>query len=487
MILKKAVAFLLTLAVCGLGVVAAAEETGSAVGGTGPVILDEEAVVDLPPDGQHFRTALERVKHPAPWVEIGGDLRLRQVFIENGIDLLNEMDDTLHFFRIRPRLWARFGPFGVDEALDKPNGFNVYVRITAEPRPFIEPEQSPTWDEVVLDNLYFDWNRVDGMPISLRVGRQDMVYGPPAHPGFVILDGTPLDGSRTIYSDAIRARLHMDECKSILDLFYINNKGRQSRVHPLNDSDSLVSEFDATVLGAYLVNKQVESHELHAYYLYKDEDWVDGGSARHVHTLGTAIEKAPNDGIDYYAEVAGQWGDYVGWGRPGSQTLKAIGFSSDLGYTFADAKWSPRIHAAYEFLSGDDPGSRRVEIWDPVLARWPHWSELYVYSWIMETGFPGWYSNLHRFTFGGSVHPNRDTCLDVDYSFLRANENVPLGGGPIFSNGLKRGHLLTAVLTHQFSKYLSGHLWAEYFHPEDFYIDDTDEAFFLRWQVTFKF
>ncbi len=321
---------------------------------------------------------------------------------------------------------------------------------------------------------------------SLRVGRQDMIYGPRAHPGFVILEGTPLDDSRSIYSDAIKATIHLDECKSSLDLFYVNNKGRQSPIHPLNDSDTPVSEFDATVVGAYLINKQVQAHELHAYYLYKDEDWIGGGSARQVHTVGGAIERAPKAGLDYYAELAGQWGHYLGYSTMGSDPVKALGFSTDLGYTFADAGWTPRVHAGYEYLSGDDPGTRTVEIWDPVLGRWPHWSELYAFAWAIETGFPGWYSNLQRFTLGGSVHPGRDTCLNLEYNFLRANEPAA-ALAPVFGSGLKRGHLVTAVLRHQFSQHLSGHLWAEYFHPEDFYTAGADEAIFLRWQLTLKF
>ncbi len=440
----------------------------------------------MEPSEQTLEQWIEDVKHPTDWLEWGGDLRLRGVYTDNVLFLLNEFEvagfeDTSHFFRIRARVWGKAGPFFVDEDLDKPNGLSLYARVTSEPRYFAQRGvlgmNVPTWDEVVLDNLYVDWQRIGGLPVSMRVGRQDMVYGR----GFVILDGTPLDGSRTIYQDAIKATIHLDEMKSVLDLFYINNKGDQNRIHPLNDTDSLVSVYDTSVFGAYLINKQLEGQELHAYYIYKDEDTLVGLPNRIVHTVGGLAQGRFGGNWDYYVEAAGQWG------REGKEPRKAFGLSSDLGYTFVDARWTPRLHAGYEYLSGDDPGTRTFEGWDPVLARWPHWSELYVYTLAMETGLPGQYTNLQRFTLGGSIHPSEKTCVDLDYSYVRANEHAPLAGTTPFGTGYNRGHLLVGKVSHDFSKRVSGHLWAEYFHPEDFYSADTDEALFLRWQLMFKF
>ncbi len=202
---------------------------------------------------------------------------------------------------------------------------------------------------------------------------------------------------------------------------------------------------------------------------------------RIVHTIGGLAQGNLADNWDYYAEAAGQWG------RQGTSTRKGFGFSSDLGYTFPDATWKPRVHAGYEYLSGDDPGTSAFEGWDPVLARWPHWSELYVYTLAVETGLPGQYTNLQRYTVGTSVNPSEKCCVDLDYSYVRANENFPWPARPIFDTGYNRGHLLVARLTHTFNDCVSGHLWAEYFHPEDFYIADTDEAIFLRWELLFKF
>jgi hypothetical protein len=452
-----------------------------------PAMAADEAAADLNPSASSVEQWIEDVKHPTDWFEWGGDLRLRGIYAENVMFLLNEaeevfgFEDASYFFRIRGRVWGKAGPFFVDEGAECPTGLSVYARVTSEPRYFAQRgflgRNVPLWDEVVLDNLYVDWQRIGGAPVSVRVGRQDMVYGR----GFVILDGTPLDGSRTIYQDAIKATVHLDELKSVLDLFYINNKGRQKRIRPLNETEGLVAAFDTSVFGAYLINKQLEGHELHAYYIYKDEDALAGGSVNNIHTVGGLAQGGFGGNWDYYAELAGQWGSAMGAPR------KAFGLSSDLGYTFKDTTWTPRVHGGFEYLSGDDPTTRTFEGWDPVLARWPHWSELYVYTLAMEQGLPGQYTNVQRYTLGTSVCPAEKTRVDLDYSYLRANEHRNVVPAYPFGDGYTRGHLLVAKLTHTWSKWVSGHVWAEYFHPEDFYTADTDEAMFLRWQLMFKF
>jgi len=432
---------------------------------------------------QHW---LDKVKNPAPWLTLGGDLRLRQVYFKNAVDFLDEFDDTRQFFRIRARLSAKFGPFMADESLNAPNGLSFYLRVNSEPRYLVQrapgtPAQM--WEEVVLDNAYIDWQRIGGAPVSVRAGRQDIIYGR----GWIILDGTPLDGSRTIYMDAIKASVHLDDWKSQLDLFYMDNKGRQSRIHPINDQDSLVTEFDASVFGAYLINKACEGHEFNVYYVYKDEDPLPETAlpGRIVHTAGALAQGKLAENWDYYGEGAYQWG------KEGTARRRAWGVTGEVGYTFADCAWKTRLHGGYEYLSGDDPSTGTYEAWDTVLGRWPHWSELYAYRWAMEGGMPGAYTNLQRFTLGGRTNPTDKLCLHLNYNYLLANEHTfgktyTFPAGP-YDSGNTRGHLIASKATYDFNKNVSAHLWAEYFTPGDYYDSEADDAVFLRWQLMFKF
>jgi len=457
------------------------------------------------------RDLIDQIKKPVEWFEWGVDLRIRQVYMENAIDLLDSVDDNRHFFRVRTGVWARIGPFLKDDDLKAPNGVSLYVRGVNEwytyaqrsnlgrnvPAGTINGLRNGI-NEFVLESAYVDLVRfihVGGLPVSVRVGRQDIAYGK----GWVILDGTPLDGARTTYSDAIKATLHLD-VDSTVDVFYIDNNAYQSRVEPLNPEGyplNRTSEYDARVAGIYGMTKLYANEDFSAdadmYYIYKDEDLRDARAGivapyrggRIVHTYGGAFNgRFLKDG-DYYAEGAFQWG------KEGNLDRRGLGFNSDLGYTLTGVVWQPRVHGAFEYLSGDEPETTKVEAWDPVLSRWPQWSELYAYRWALEGGMPGAYTNLQRYTLGTSVNPTEKMKVSADYSYVRANEHtfgraVVLPALPM-GDGASRGQHLLAVLEYAFNDYISGHLWAEYFHPESFYDDSTDDALFLRWQLVFKF
>ncbi len=438
----------------------------------------EPAGSELAPSESALVEWFQGVTHPADCFCWGGDLRLRQVYYKNAIDMTDEADDTSHFFRTRARLWGQIIPSKLLDGMDWAEGMKLYVRMTAEPRYFMERPGSerPTWDEVVYDNLYLDWPRVGGLPISVRIGRQDILYGR----GFVILDGTPLDGSRTIYSDGIKATLHLDDQATTIDAFYINNKANEKRLRPFNETGQWTSEFDTTLVGAYLINKSMEGHELNAYYIYKDQNSTTGSMCPEIlHTVGGLAQGKLDSNYDYYVEAAGQWGACRRVTDP--EPVEAFGVSAEVGRTWPDAGWKPRVFGAYEYLSGDDPDTRKVEGWDPVLARWPHWSELYVYSWAAELRPPGYYTNVQRFALGAQAKPGPNTSLAVDWSWLRANERT---GG---QDGHGRGQLVTAKLIHKFSEWVSGHVWVEYFHPSsEYYMPSSDAAVFARWQLEIK-
>lgn len=437
--------------------------------------------------GSAEASSIDQIKKPVPWLEWGIDLRLRETYMENCIDLQTEADDNQHFFRIRTRPWVRVGPFMQDDSLKVPNGVSAYVRMTNEFRIWVQRQgqEAGNINELVVDNLYVDWQRINGLPISVRVGRQDIIYGR----GWVVLNGTPLDDTRTLFHDAIKATLHLDDAKSEVDLFLMSNKGYQSRIEPLNDQGVQVSEFDAKVFGIYLKNRAKKELGVDIYYIYKDEDrtnqrWAPGGTYRNgrvVHTYGSMVTGKFADDWDYYAEGAYQWG------KEGSVDRSSYGFTGEMGYTLRGVVAKPRVHVGYEYLSGDDPTTGKFTAWDPVLSRWPQWSELYFYRWAAEGGMPGAWTNLRRFNVGAEAWPMPKMCLSANYNFLWANEHTLGKVPPPYDNGMSRGQHAAGKLTYEFNKYVSGHLLAEYFHPETYYDSDRDDALFLRWQLMFKF
>jgi hypothetical protein len=162
-----------------------------------------------------------------------------------------------------------------------------------------------------------------------------------------------------------------------------------------------------------------------------------------------------------------------------------------MGYTFKDRPWKPRLHAEYEFLSGDDPDTATYEAWDPVLARWTRWSNLYDQRWSWEGDMKSAYTNLQRFTLGAASQPTDKLQISLDYSYLLANEHTFgktfLSTKAPYDSGSSRGQLVAAELAYKFSSSLVGKLRAEYFRPGSYYDEATDDAVFLRWELTFTF
>ena len=50
-----------------------------------------------------------------------------------------------------------------------------------------------------------------------------------------------------------------------------------------------------------------------------------------------------------------------------------------------------------------------------------------------------------------------------------------------------RGDLLIGKVSYKFNKYLTGKLLGEYFWPGDYYPENSDEAYFARWELMLKF
>lgn len=436
---------------------------------------------------------------PPPAWSGGLDLRLREVGINNA----NALDDTSpsaerHFQRYRLRAWGQYTP---SETL------TANARLMWEGRHYAEPDIASfeTWysGAVMFDNLYVQADKVGGLPLKLKLGRQDIMLGN----GWLMLDGTPLDGSRTIYFDALRATYVNGLTSLETILIRQNPKTRLT----LNGEVEDQTEQNEKGLVLYLRNKYSPDTDLDGFYIYKGNSpavgeaplgWrLNNGTSfpsrsddGHVNALGGRIETqfAPNWKLR--AEAAAEWGR-----RNGSE-MRGFGFNGRVTHTLGGA-WNNRVHVGFEYLSGDDPDTTsRNEAFDPLWGRWPQWSELYgPYTYGMETR-TGETTNLHRLNLGWVAKVHSTTELSLDYHALFADENTKCGPNGVtcttapppglgFSTHDKfRGHLLTAWLRSKFDKHISGHLLAEYFMPGDYYVAPKgDNAYFLRAELNLTY
>lgn len=434
----------------------------------------------------------------APAWSWGGDLRLREVGINNA-NALQESSPSAerHFQRYRLRAWGQAQP-GEDVIV---NG-----RLMWEGRHYNEPDSAAAGFDtnysgaVMFDNLYVQADKVGGLPLKLKLGRQDIILGN----GWLMLDGSPLDGSRTIFFDALRAT--WSSGLNAVDAIVLKQNPRTSLTLDGKVEDQTEQNEKGLVL--YLRNKFSPDTTLDGFYFYKDNSFASGstaGGARrvnngftipilgpggvpvdisdegHVNALGGRVETQFSPTLKLRAEAAAEWG------RRNGQDMRGFGFNGRATHTLG-GPWNNRVHVGYEYLSGDDPGtSNRNEAFDPLWGRWPQWSELYgPYSYGAETR-TGETTNLHRYNLGwvAQVHPKAE--LSLDYHALFAAENTKCGGG--FSCTDKfRGHLFTAWLRLKHDKHLSGHLLAEYFQTGDYYVAPKgDNAYFLRAELNLTY
>ncbi len=457
-----------------------------------------------------FTDRLGQVKPPVDF-DLGFDTRIRQVTLHNVLDFDTESEASggataleSSFFRVRHRVWTR---------LKFNFGCSLYGRATTEWRKYYDADfdpvtgeptdynyQGPKKTEIVWDNLYLDIDKLPYVPLSLRVGRQDIIRGE----GFVLLDGGPLDGSRTIYQNAVLLGIKGNELgwkNSNIDLFAIRNLARDRHVMT-NDHEKALTEKDETAFGIYLKSKDpLLSNESESYYIYKSEtngdkaafdqfSSVSATPARkpntRIHTIGQrlqgelpwktnfTIEGALQTGSIHHPTTRDKIADHKAYG----------GYLHFTKSVFMMLK--PELKAGCILLSGDKQNTLEQEGWNPIFSRWPKWSELYIYSLLSgndERRIAYW-QNIMIFHAGINMTLSKNLSLRYSYNYMKAPQDR-------FGSGNKRGTLHTWKLSAKLSSSVDSHFLLESFHAGDFYLDPEtdykkDVAHFIRWELSIK-
>jgi hypothetical protein len=432
--------------------------------------------------GQNLEDFIKKSKQPVPWLKWGADIRLREIYAPNLVYLDKNVDDAdWHFQRYRFRAWATLMPLA--RAMDDGGDLDINFRMVWEPRHYCKPEAKPDPDvnEAIIDKLNVQWKNAFGVKdLTVKIGRQDIILGN----GWLVLDGTPLDGSRTIFFDAVRAIYDAKDIKTKFDVAYICQRAdSDQRLPPACDKDYHNIEQDEQGVIVYVTNTSVPQTQIDGYFLYKNDNAVlCGGNNSDIFAFGARVAGDIDRHWKYRAEFAQEMGEKNG------NSLCAFGFNSRLSYFMRD-DWNNNFRFGYEYLSGDRPSTGTNEAFDPLWGRWPQWSELYMYPVIPETGGrPGEVTNLHRVGVGWSCNPIKGMELCADYHLLFAGKNTLGGIGGFSKSGNFRGQILALLLRHKFNEHISTHVLAELFFPGDYYTDaKNDVAGFFRWELMFTY
>ncbi|MBF0523335.1 MAG: hypothetical protein HQL24_09825, partial [Candidatus Omnitrophica bacterium] len=191
----------------------------------------------------------------------GVDLRIRHEFWKNITDFENQTKDNRNYFRTRYRF---SGDLQFNDKVD------VYTRLTDEFKDYTYYPNSQKGlkfdvNETVIDQLYLGIKEFAGLPLNIRVGRQDLLDQ--YTDNFLIADGTPLDGSRTMYFNAAQFSVKAND-KNTIDFVYINDPKDDNALPIINrmDGNTTLNKTDET---GYLLdwkNSSLEKLSFESYY-----------------------------------------------------------------------------------------------------------------------------------------------------------------------------------------------------------------------------
>ena len=367
----------------------------------------------------------QKFHNPTPWLSMGLDHRFRIEYGENWQTLDDDAVNHEHEYeRYRTRWWTKW-VLGED--------INLNTRLTWEFRTWDEPRSQDVnfnADEALFDWFNFNMRNIGGMPLTATVGRQDVIMGV----GWLVFDGTPLDGSRTIYFDAARFTYDWAETNNKVDLIVVSQSAESDRwLEPICDEDRAVTEQDENGAILYLTNTSFKPIQLEGFFIYRNDNpidtpvtnipnaWSREGRDLHVRRRdlghpGRSLE-VPGRGAIQTGEKSVPTADLsIG----DMQDLEAFGALTNLEYLFKDSRQNA-THVGYEYASGDDPGSSDNEQFDLLWGEWPRWSELLIYTAAFETT-PAELTNLHRANIGHRFNLNKQWTITGDYHALWADD-----------------------------------------------------------------
>lgn len=420
-----------------------------------------------------FSGTLAGADNAAPrQIDYGFEQRVRNENWNNLFDYNETLDDQRVQVRYRTRVWLK-APLTSD--------IDVNIGLNQETNQIFVTRSPWRFDELIFETANIDFKKLFVKGLSLKVGRQNIMK----NEGFLILEGSPGDGSRTIYQNA--AVLGYTWKKSKIEAIGILNP-RQDRMLPVwHDRKKDLLNWNQSSLGLYYTDNNAKRTAFESYYFYTKETGDRRAPTnyqfrpdRHVHTAGGRVVQKFDRGLSVTGEFAGQWGAYHGGG-----IVRGWGGYGYVKRTFG-AKSQHYLQTGYWGMSGDNPSTpNKDEGWDPLYARWPKWSELYIYTQFREYA-PSFWSNTALWQMEWGYAPIKPIGLRLTYYKVDAYHPFPKGDSRIFGSGTVRGHMPQIRADFAINKQVSGHVLYEHMAAGNFY-SYRSHAYFLRFEMIYRY
>lgn len=407
-------------------------------------------------------------------LKFGGQVRFREYDIRNMWTYDDEKkNDEWKMFRLKTSL-------SVSADLgDNISGMVKYTNQTYGE--VVDKDGNMVYDDnignkVFVDNAYIDVKKFEDLPVNLRIGRQNLMYGS----GFVLFDGQSQYASTSVYFDGLKLSVLAGEGNT-LDLIYVKD---QENLRDETNHD------DITLYGFYLTMKKMLPCQAEVYFLNR----LDEGKDKELMMLGARAADKLEMGLDYSVEGAFQMGstDISGINNADHE---AFGAKLDIGYSFKmDMK--PRVFGQYAYLSGDDPKTKHYEGWDVYYGGWPQFGDLLAWSFLAlptganvhngngndntkaSTTAEAAYTNISITTLGVSLAPAEKISCKVSGSMIKWNE----------ASDDDFGNYFQLSLGYKYSKSLSFAIYAAMIDPGDSFSNtEGDPSIELFYQADLRF
>ena len=407
--------------------------------------------------------------NPTDWLELGGDFRFRLSYDEARKFDKEAFQHERVITRYRTRMQSKIK---LTDDLD----FNMH--LVFEPRYYHIPrsmDKQLTYHEGIFNKFNLTWRNAFDLPLTITAGRQELKFGT----GWLISDGTPLDGGRTYYFDALRFTYNLDS-NTAADFILIDNHANTATwLHPFNDRQIDLSEQDERGAIVYLSNKTGQDAGMDLYFVYQNYQHrvVTSGCEGEVYTIGFRKYGRLNEHWQYNMELAPQFGHKNG------KSLGTFGTNDFLVYNFNDEKKN-KIYLGYEYLSGNGD---KDKWFDRGWARVDTWSTLQQGIIDSIDGRSYEASNMHRLYVDWITMLTEKVELQSGYALFFADDNLSTGGtNGLSESGKFRGQYLNACLKYKPTKQIEHRFAGEMFFPGDYYNNDrNDVAVFAKYEFIF--
>lgn len=250
-------------------------------------------------------------------------------------------------------------------------------------------------DSFDLHQAYLSLGNAKEFPVTVKVGRQELLYGDQRVIG-------PSDwGNTGRVFDA--AKVRYEDKNFWVDAF-------AARVVMPVDGEVNEPDMHDWLFGVYASSKTlIPIQESQLYFLSRNvgQGSHAGTSPRDIYTAGARVKSLPGKlkGWDYTVEVVKQFGNIVQSGTRRDQDAWASSLMT--GFTWADVFATPRLGVEYNFSTGDsDPTDGKSETLDNLFP-----TNHGKYG-LMD--YVGW-RNIHDACLSLSAKPHKKVTVALDY------------------------------------------------------------------------